>query len=350
MFEMLLGGSQVAQTFFPLSGPGSKTLLKGNQTLGYFGEVSGAELFSASELVGKVGLSIGTINNFAGSQWFKFFRNGKVIYIARQPMVSAIGWNDLYNAGLAYGVKGTGLYPVGAGVEQFVPLLKNDGARDWFLKPRMMTGVGVDPAAGASGDGGEWNQLFGRIVTGTNTGVSEKWANLAAAYVGWVGSSLLGGLVMETNTNDVNQSWTRGGNADLTIISTLAKAALTSQWRPVLELIPDNQLLDPYGFVGYTVALQPPIIVDVRLNTLIDGILDPINVVTLWPSKQPVITGATYPDAALNPRDVRASTTDGQLNPFTISAAGTELISDPVNVVFSVADLNPFTISGLNAA
>lgn len=349
MFEMFLTYGGSTPLFFPNSGPGNKTLLKGNQTLGYFGEVSGTELFSASELVFKVGLSVGTVSVFAGSQWLKFFRNGKIIYIARQQMVAPVAWNDLYNAGLVYGVKGNGPYPVGAGVEQFNPLLKNDGMRNWFLKPRMITGVGVDPATGAVSDGGEWNQLFGRVVTGTNTGVAEKWATLAPTYVGYGGTTQLSSLVQETNQNDVTQNWNRGAASDLTSIMALSKASSAFQWRPVLELIPDSQLMDPYGLIGTTVALQPPAIVDVRQTVTVDGVLSPIKVVTLWPGKQPVITGATFPDAALNPLGVRATTAIG-LNPFTISGAGTQLVGDPVNVIHSVANLNPFTISGVNAA
>jgi len=349
MFEMLLSGMQVAQNYFPLSGPGTKTLTKGNQTLGYFGEVSGAELFYGSELVFKFNIAVGTLSSWAGSQWFKFFRNGKVIYIARQQVVASIGWNDLYNAGLVYGVKGNGLYPVGAGVEQFNPVMKNDGTRNWYLKPRMMTGVGVDPATGAVSDGGEWNQLLGRIVTGTNTGVAEKWATLATTYVGYAGGTQLSSLVMETNTNDVTQSWNRGGANDLTGISALSKASSSFQWRPVLELIPDSTLLDPFAVIAAPVGLQPPAIVDVRTASSVSGVQSPINVVTLWPTKQPVVTGATFPGAALNPLNVQSSNNPG-LNPFTISATGTQLASDPANLTWNQADLNPFTISGVNAA
>jgi hypothetical protein len=352
MFEMLLSGMQGAQTYFPLSGPGTKTLQKGNQTLGYFGEVSGTELFYGSDLISKFNIAVGTTNAWAGSQWFKFFRNSKVIYIARQQVISSIGWNDLYNLGLVYGVKGNGLYPVGAGVEQFNPVMKNDGTRNWYLKPRMITGIGADPAAGLSGDGGEWAQLLGRIVTGTNTGVAEKWFTLATTYVGYAGGTQLSSLVMETNTNDVTQGWNRGAANDLTGISALSKASSAFQWRPVLELIPDATLLDPYAVLGFSVGLQAPSIVDVRAaqqGGSTPGLLNPVNVTTSWPTKQPVITGATFQGDALNPLNVTSNAAPG-LNAFTISGAGTQLASDPANVVYSVAALNPFTISGAYAA
>lgn len=353
MIEMLLCTAQGAQTYFPLSGPGTKTLTKGNQTLGYFGEVSGTELFYGTELVFKFGIATGVMSSWAGSQWFKFFRNGKVIYIARQQVLGSIGWNDLYNLGLVYGVKGNGLYPVGAGVEQFNPVMKNDGVRNWYLKPRMMTGVGVDPATGAVSDGGEWNQLLGRIVTGTNTGVAEKWSTLAVTYVAYGGATQLSSLVMETNQNDVTQAWNRGASNDLTGISALSKASSAFQWRPVLELIPDSVLLDPYAVVGVPVGLQAPAIVDVRSALQgggVVGLQNPVNVVTSpWPTKQPVITVATFQGDALNPINVKSDNAPG-LNAFTISGISNQLASDPANLVWSQADLNPFTISGAYAA
>lgn len=352
MLEMMLGKSPSGSNFYPNSGPGTKTLQFGNSTLGYFGEVSGTELFYGSDLVSKFNIAVGTAVSWAGTQWFKFFRNNKVIYIARQQVIGGISWNDLYNAGLVYGVKGNGLYPVGAGVDQWNPIQKNDGTRNWYLKPRLMTGIGVDPAASASSDGGEWNQLFGRVVTGTNTGVAQKWATLATTYVGYQGTGQLSTLVQETYTSDVNQCWNRGVTNDLTTVSNMAKTG-GFQWRPVLELIPDETLLDPYAVIGVPLGLQAPSILDMRQAQLGSGfneaLFNPVNVITLWPTKQPVVTGATFPGCALNPVNVKSSAAP-DLNAFTISAIGTQLASDPANLVYSLADLNPFSISGVYAA
>jgi hypothetical protein len=354
MIELLLSGGSQAQTIFPNSGPGTKVLQKGNQTLGYFGEVSGAELFNGQDLIVKFQPPVGAPNIWTGSQWFKFFRNGKVIYIARQPIMSAIGWNDIYNLGLAYGVRGNGLYPVGAGVEQFNPMKKFDGTRNWYLVPRMMTGVGVDPASGAVSDGGEWNQLLGRIITGTNTGVAEKWFTLAVAYAAFAGGSQMSSLVLETNSANVAQCWNRGGANDLTTISAFNKNSAAFQWRPVLELIPDTTLLEQFDVVLTPInGPQAPSIVDARIaqqDSGSAGLLSPTNVIgSIWPTKQPVITGASFQGDALNPVNVKSTTADN-LNPFTISAAGTQLASEPANVVYSIANLNPITISGAYAA
>jgi hypothetical protein len=354
MIELLLSGGSQAQTIFPNSGPGTKVLQKGNQTLGYFGEVSGAELFNGQDLIVKFQPAVGISSTWAGNQWFKFFRNNKVIYIARQPIMSSIGWNDIYNLGLVYGVRGNGLYPVGAGVEQFNAMKKFDGTRNWFLVPRLMTGVGVDPASGAVSDGGEWNQLFGRILAGTNTGVTEKWLTLALTYVSPGGSTVMSSLVQETYTTNVAQSWNRGNSNDLVAITAVNKNSSTYYWRPVLELLPDTVLLDPFDVVLTPInGPQAPSIVDVRIAQQGGGsaaLLSPTNVITSpWPTKQPVITSATFQGDALSPVNVKSSTASN-LNPFTISGAGTQLIGEPVNVVYSIANLNPFSISGVNAA
>jgi hypothetical protein len=354
MIELLLSGGSQGQTIFPNSGPGTKVLQFGTPTLGYFGEVSGAELFNGQDLVVKFQPTIGAQNTWTGTQWFKFFRNNKVIYIARQPIMSSIGWNDIYNLGVAYGARGNGLYPVGAGVEQFNPMKKFDGTRNWYLVPRLMTGVGVDPASGAVSDGGEWNQLLGRIITGTNTGVASKWANLAVSYAGFAGGSQLSSLVLETNSANVAQCWNRGGSNDLTTISAFNKNSAAFQWRPVLELIPDTTLLEQFDVTLLPInGPQPPAIVDVRIALQAGGaagLLAPANVITSpWPTKQPVITGATFQGDALNPVNVISTAAPG-LNAFTISAAGTQLASDPANLVYSIADLNPFAISGAYVA
>jgi hypothetical protein len=351
MLEMMLAKTAPGASFFPDSGPGTKTLQYGNRTLGYFGEVSGAELFFGWEIGQAVGLQVGgDYVTYSGSQWFKFFRNNKVIYISRQQLKLNISWTDLYNAGLVYGTKGNGLYPVGAGVEQFNPMRKFDGTRNWFLVPRLPTGMGIDPIASDTSDGGEWAQLFGRVVNVNNPNIAEKWALNSTAYVSSTGPGQLLSMVMETQSSNVANNWRRGGQGDLSSSAAIAKTT-TSQWRPVLELIPDTTLLDPNPVTIEPYSLQPPAIVDVRTAQLngTPGLLNPQNVVTSWPTKQPVITGVTFTGAALSPASVTISTA-GNLNPFSIIGASDQLVSSPTNLTYSLADLNPFTISGANAA
>lgn len=349
MLEMMMGKPPSSSNYYPNSGPGTKTLQFGTPTLGYFGEVSGTELFFGWEIGQAVGLQAGgDYTIYAGSQWFKFFRNNKVIYISRQQVKAGLTWTDLYNSGLVYGTKGNGLYPVGAGVEQFNPMRKNDGSRDWYLKPRLMTGMGTDPIAGATGDGGEWNQLFGRLVVGTNTGVAEKWVSNTVAYVSSSGPNQLSSMVMETNTNDVTQSWNRGGSNDLTLVASNSKTT-SLLWRPVLELVAADVLMNPSDVTGTLYGLQPPTIVDARSNVSGSGtvapLLDPVNVTTLWPTKQPVITSFVFTGSAIDPANVVISGNVG-LNAFTASASPSQLAYDPTNLSYSLAQLNPFTISG----
>jgi hypothetical protein len=347
MLEMMLGKSPSGSNLYPNSGPGTKTLQFGNSTLGYFGEVSGTELFYGKDLVLKFNIPTGTLNSWTGAQWFKFFRNNKVIYISRQMALSAIVWNDLYNSGLVYGVKGNGLYPVGAGVDQWNPIQKFDGTRNWYLLPRLPTGMGSDPASVVAANN-EFDQLFGRVLVGANT-PSDKWVSNALSYVG----GNLNMSVQETSSSNVALFWARGDATGLTPKWSYSKVSPNSNWYPVLELIPDETLLDPYLVIGTSTGLQPPSILDSRQAQLGSGfneaLYNPVNVITLWPTKQPVVTGATFPGCALNPVNVTSSAAP-DLNAFTISAIGTQLASDPANLVYSLADLNPFTVSGANVA
>lgn len=350
MLEMMMGKPPSGQSYFPNSGPGTKTLQFGTQTLGYFGEVSASELFYGTDIASKFNLAAGQPYAISGSQWFKFFRNGVVIYICRQPVMQNVAWNDVYNAGLVYGVKGNGLYPVGAGVEQFNPIVKNDGTRNWYLVPRLLHGMDTDSGSVDTGLS-EWNQLLGRLVTGTNTGVAQKWATLAASYVGLVNSTTFNSMVQESSTADLTKAWSRGNNGDLAYTVATLKSSQTLQYRPVLELIPDTTLLDPNPVIIEPYTLQIPSIVDVR-NAQLNGtpaLKDPVNVITIWPTKQPVITGGSLLGDALDPVNVIGSLA-ANLNPFTIFGVSDQLAYDPSNLVYSLANLNPFTISGANAA
>lgn len=60
MIELMQGSSGGIRPSYPNSGPGIKTLQYGDEQLGYFGEVTGAELFTANEFISLAKAYFGT--------------------------------------------------------------------------------------------------------------------------------------------------------------------------------------------------------------------------------------------------------------------------------------------------
>mgnify|MGYP005982914183 CR=1 FL=1 len=105
---MIAGG---AGAYYPWSGPGSKKLMRGTSDLGYFGTVSTTELYTDESLGAIVGVNpqFGIFNTVPDKQvWYKFIYRGRIIYLARYATLRNVSYQDIYNAGAVYGVRGPG--------------------------------------------------------------------------------------------------------------------------------------------------------------------------------------------------------------------------------------------------
>lgn len=234
---------------YPDSGPGVKTLQFGNDDLGYFGEVSGAELFTAREFYNKTQTYFGTFETAAEAQvnmWLKFFHKKKVIYIAKYPILSGVSWDEIYGAGLIFGTQDNGKFPAAEPVWQFNPLSKADGAKEWSLVPRVIRGLNVDSYTAFTESlyvGSEWTDLLGRVANVTNTPVAEKWANFSPTQLG-LGALSMG---METNSGSPNLHvyLGTGSAAGYSARTNATKNVSNLPYRPVLELLDPNTMLIP---------------------------------------------------------------------------------------------------------
>jgi hypothetical protein len=363
MLEMLLQ-KPPAGSYYGTSGPGPKTLKYGNLQIGYFGTVTQAEMFTGPELANLLGFTAGINSATAAMYWWKFAYKGKILYIPSQQLRYFVSWNDIYGAGLVYGTKSNGDYPASPTAYQYNPVTKVEGPTVWGFVPRLMTGWPDPTYPGAGLDAypqssdSEWQQLLGRMCTSPNGNIAEKWDAKTPDQLSV--TTTLQSWTQETQVNDVTKANNRGSSfnayaivGSASIVKTYAGGS-DMAWRPVLELVPVGGLLNPINaVVEYAPMPQPPAIIFARqaegpANEPIP-LKDPQNVFTTWPTKQPVITTATFQGSALGPQNVRASG-GANLNPFTITAAGTQLIAEPVNVINSVADLNPFGISVLSSS
>jgi hypothetical protein len=361
MLEMMLGKAPVG-SYYGSSGPGPKTLKYGTLTLGYFGTTTTTELFGALELGRLLNFTNFGVDCFtAGLYWFKFAYNGKILYVPNQQLKNFISWNDIYGAGLVYGTKSNGAYPATPAAWQHNVITKVEGPITWGFIPRLMTGwpdptypgAGLDAYPQSSNS--EWQQLLGRVCTSGNGNIADKWDAQAASALSVGGT--MASWTQETQATDVNKANSRG--ATYTVYAVIGSASnvktyagnTDAAWRPILELLPMDALLNPQGVtVGISATPQPPSILFQQQAQAPDGtpppLLNPVNLIgtSSVNTKQPVIIDPTYPGGVLNPVNVVGSA-NVRLNPFNITAAPSDLVSDPANVVYEIARLNAFSIS-----
>ena len=321
---MLAGGKDQRGVFYPDSGPGTKWLRKGDENLGYFGEVNSDDLFTGEQIMGAANFWGGTnasAASLSGTIWFKFFHKRKVIYFARRPFKSSVSWNDIYNAGLVYGARDNGKYPVGDGVYQYIQMTKKEAGRTWGLKPRLPTGVKTDPwTLGDAGlEEGEWNQLFGRISNLDNTPISEKWESIN--NLGFNAGTNHQSWMQETDTANVVQSEVRGGNNSLVLITRTSKVLSTgAYWRPVLELLDPNELNDPVGISFASVGQVVPWINDYKPPPDSAKAVVKANS-ALWSNPLPLVTYSIPTDHLRTPKNVVGTFDSPELRAFTITGS-----------------------------
>lgn len=109
-------------------GPGPNLLLHGNEGYGFFGVVPAADFVNNSAILAVAKNLSGIPQATVYPTWYKFIRNGKVLFVPNQSFGDAT-WQALYNAGFVYGVNNTG--PGGAGTVNQLTTFELNG--DLFL-------------------------------------------------------------------------------------------------------------------------------------------------------------------------------------------------------------------------
>lgn len=174
---------------YPDSGPGPKTLLRGNWNCGYFGTIGSSLMPSISDTtaqLGLTGLSIPGDTNL--TLWHKFIRNGKIIFVPNYSHALSVTWIQLYNFGLVFGRDDTGSLPVDITTLAGYTGLVNQNRQvtfagynfrvrlpKWSDKPTNVYATGADLVTN------EWIDLMGRLgITNTATTPQDKWNDVAA--------------------------------------------------------------------------------------------------------------------------------------------------------------------------
>ncbi len=220
-----LGGFEMVGTQAVDLGPGPQTLIAGDQTTGFYGEVTEADFFTKAEIATLTGFSVGSEETLV-RDWLKFQYEGKILYYPKGNVRSGdtLTWNSLYNTGLVYGVDSDGLFPTTTPTNQNVII--SSGSHQFRV--RLMRGADADPTAGVLGR--EWTDLMVPLVDGT-------WATYTQEELGR--NDVTAGYLIMMESNDTGSAYWYSSRHAFTDGGLRGKqyTTFTKCWRPVLELI-----------------------------------------------------------------------------------------------------------------
>lgn len=173
--------------YFPDSGPGPQTLLRGDWKRGYFGRVTVPGFLTVAETRTVAGLTAGTaVSEATLTHWMKFIFDGKIIFVPCTTLTTGISWKSIYDAGLVYGVDGFGSPGPGMSTVTFNVNQKKQVTVKGFeflirlpkASPLPTTTQITTPDQHAEG---EWLELLGRsYLASVRPEVKPHWEDLPA--------------------------------------------------------------------------------------------------------------------------------------------------------------------------
>lgn len=218
--------------------PGNKFLLGGDIGAGYFGIVPSTQLITGDALASLVGISDGT-SQFSDEGWLKFAYQGKIQFIAKKPIRSAIKWNSISAANCVTGARTV----IIGGLTYKVRLMK--GSR--------VTTPNVESTP-ADIHYSEWNKLILPITINAKTknwypdvskfvesdvkywGIDFTEQDLHTAYSNGSGTYT---LCQETTSKGSSYTLIRSNVFGIAGAESVMKSLAVGNygWRPVLELV-----------------------------------------------------------------------------------------------------------------
>ena len=231
-------------------GPGSDTLIAGDMTAGFFGEVPTTELITGNDLATSIGLTQGTAQ-FSNEPWLKFVLDDNIIYVAKKPYRHTLTWQSIYQSGAVYGTGDNGYNPsVGNRIQD-----ANIVVDGFSLDVTLLKGANSDPALYSGGwdvaftHNSEWNRLMYPIHSGIHTD-NRNPSNPSVPYAQWATYSD-NDLIMDYRVGDGSLSWTQEtpnsntsnrlarGRLGVTYVDSYAATSTNSTlgWRPALRLV-----------------------------------------------------------------------------------------------------------------
>lgn len=269
MLEMLVAGG--GKPFFAKSGPGPKSLQYGNEEAGYFGTLTQAQLFTATEIFNQLAIPAIGPNTDTSMIWAKFYYKGTIVYIPTRPINTSaqlFQWQDLYQRGLVYGTDDDGTYPfpVTSPYNQRTILTKTLENKMAGFRIRLPAASGADPDTGASAQASKLGEMVELLANALAIGIGAgtgKWDSITNANFDTTNFATMKTTVSPGLTGAM---FGRGASAGIYNYSTSGKAVSSSlwQWWPVLQYMnPDEVLLD---ITDITANSPPPQALDLYVE------------------------------------------------------------------------------------
>jgi hypothetical protein len=258
MHEALLAAG-AAKLVYPNSGPGPISAV-GTDDVAFFGEVSNAEVLTADEFKAQIPEFFAASVTNDNIPWLKFRYYGKFLFIKKQAIFTlsstnfSTSWISLYRAGLIYGEEGIGpgVYPFGQ-TDQLRIVKKGS----YSFKVRTITGDETGLATQVVNSSGSdasprrksmFTELLYRVSDNVIPLYPEKkfakypWQDLIANIE--INREILLNASYPNGTPLLRGSFNGAAPIYITGYSLQGGTPLTSAyyWRPVLELIAQNEL------------------------------------------------------------------------------------------------------------
>lgn len=143
------------------TGPGPKTLTRGDWNRGMFGRLTASEFFTGSELMELCNVPTPEVRTMDDIIWIKYALDRKVLFIPLRPIALGVSWDELYQLGLVYGVDGPGPFTGSDGIPvNQTKIVSKFGSQ---FKVRLMTGSNSITEYTDETDQSEWDRFFNSI-------------------------------------------------------------------------------------------------------------------------------------------------------------------------------------------
>ena len=206
-------------------GVGPQQLIGGDDVAGFYGLVPAYELIEGSTLKTRAGVSGNTMRSL--NNWMKFSIDGKIIYVAREPFINNVSWDDLNAAEAIYGNK-----------ELIIG--------DFTYKVRLLKGANSDPGPDVHGttysdktNQSEWDRLMYRTCSyHPPYQIGSNWAEYSQLSLFVTSASGAGRATWCQERVGTSKALIRGYQR-IDLIYSYSKSMRHADfgWRPVLELV-----------------------------------------------------------------------------------------------------------------
>lgn len=208
------------------NGVGPQQLVGGDASAGFYGLVPASELIDGPTLKQRAGVSGTTVRPL--ENWMKFSIDGKIIFVAMEPPVRDISWDQLAVAEVVYGNKELTI-------------------GDYTYRVRLLKGANVNPTANLHGtdapehtDQSEWDLLMYRTCNYKPAGQGlGNWAQYTQLQLHCTSSAGDGRATWcQESVSGTSEGLIRGYQR-IDLIYTYPKNMAHDDfgWRPVLEIV-----------------------------------------------------------------------------------------------------------------